>query len=72
MHDDVHSGDVEPAGDIARYAKRAEERFPFLSPEQIRDANKKRPDQPGYNPRTLYIPHDWFKKAKVSEGQRQW
>ncbi|CAL8470971.1 g10513 [Coccomyxa elongata] len=65
-------GGVEPAGDIARYAKRAEERFPFLAPEQIRDANKKRPDQPGYNPRTLYIPPDWFKKAKVSEGQRQW
>ena len=26
----------------------------------------------GYNPRTLHIPPDWFKKAKVSEGQRQW
>lgn len=57
---------------MARYAKRAEDRFPFLSPQEIRDATRKRPGQPGYNPRTLYIPHDWFKKAKVSEGQRQW
>ncbi|EIE20176.1 hypothetical protein COCSUDRAFT_18682, partial [Coccomyxa subellipsoidea C-169] len=64
--------DVEPASDMARYAKRAEDRFPFLSPQEIRDATRKRPGQPGYNPRTLYIPHDWFKKAKVSEGQRQW
>ena len=63
---------MEPASDMARYAKRAEERFPFLAPQEIRDANRKRPGQPGYNPRTLHIPSDWFKKAKVSEGQRQW
>lgn len=66
------AGAAELTCDAARFAARADERFPFLHPDTIRDANKKRPGQPGYNPRTLHIPPDWFKKAKVSEGQRQW
>ncbi len=66
------SGALDTPLDAARYAKRAEERFPFLAPENIRDAARRRPGQPGYSPRTLHIPPGWFKQAKVSEGQRQW
>ncbi len=25
-----------------------------------------------YDPRTLYVPPEWFKTAKVSPGQQQW
>lgn len=28
----------------------------FLKPEHIRDANKKRPNDPDYDPTTLYVP----------------
>ena len=65
------TGAVELCSDAVRFAARTD-RFPFLAPDQLRDANKRRPDHPAYNPRTLYIPSDWFKKANVSEGQRQW
>ena len=69
--DGLCAGAMELCSDAARFASRAD-RFPFLAPEQIRDANRRRPDHPAYNPRTLHIPADWFKKANVSEGQRQW
>ena len=60
------------ASDISRFSARDAARFPFLHPEKIRDAARRRPGDPGYNPTTLYIPPDWFKQQKVSEGQRQW
>lgn len=60
------------AAEQERFAARAAERFPFLDPAKIKDASQKRPGQPGYNPRTLHIPKDWFVKTKVSEGQKQW
>lgn len=56
----------------ARFAARDAARFSFLLPENIRDAKKRRPTDPDYNPHTLYIPPDWFKKNKISEGQKQW
>ena len=67
----LSAGATELCSDAARFAMR-DEKFPFLAPDQVRDANKRRPDHPAYNPRTLHIPPDWFKKANVSEGQRQW
>lgn len=60
------------AAEQERFAARAAERFPFLHPSKIRDAALKRPGDLGFNPRTLHIPKDWFVKAKVSEGQKQW
>jgi hypothetical protein len=36
------------------------------------DAKKHRPDHPDYDPSTLYIPDNWFKANKISEGQQQW
>ncbi len=67
----LSTGAVELCSDAARFATRTD-KFPFLAPDELRDASRRRPDHPAYNPRTLYIPPDWFKKANVSEGQRQW
>ena len=67
----VGTGAMELCSDAARFATRTD-KFPFSAPDQLRDANKRRPDHPAYNPRTLFIPSDWFKKANISEGQRQW
>lgn len=39
-------------------------------PEHIRDANRIRPGEPGYNPQTLHIPSGWFAKWKVRPRQR--
>lgn len=36
-------------------------KYEFLKPEKIRDANKKKIDDPDYNPHTLFVPED-FKK----------
>uniref|UniRef100_A0A1I7RY21 DNA mismatch repair protein n=1 Tax=Bursaphelenchus xylophilus TaxID=6326 RepID=A0A1I7RY21_BURXY len=44
--------------------------FPFLKPENIRDANKRRPDHPDYDPKTLFVPEDFIKEQ--SPGHRQW
>ena len=60
------------AADQERFAARAAERFPFLHPDKIRDGSLRRKGDPGFNPRTLHVPKDWFTKAKVSEGQKQW
>ncbi|GIL69309.1 hypothetical protein Vretimale_13435 [Volvox reticuliferus] len=59
-------------GEAARFADRMATRFSFLHPDSIRDANQRRPDHPDYDPGTLYIPPNWFKEFKISEGQQQW
>ncbi|KXZ50845.1 hypothetical protein GPECTOR_15g531 [Gonium pectorale] len=59
-------------GDAARFADRMASRFPFLHPDAIKDAERRRPDDPEYDPRTLHIPPNWFKEAKISEAQQQW
>ena len=53
------------AEEAERFAARSGERFPFLDPSRIKDAAGKRPGDPGYNPRTLYIPPSWYKDHKV-------
>eukprot|EP00887_Chlorella_sp_A99_P007330 scaffold2.g7330.t1 len=55
-----------------RFAGRDAQRFPFLHPDRRRDAAKRRPGDPGYDPRMLHIPPEWFKQNKVSPGQQQW
>ncbi|GIL60874.1 hypothetical protein Vafri_15713 [Volvox africanus] len=59
-------------GEAARFADRMATRFSFLHPDNIRDANRRRPDHPDYDLRTLFIPPNWFKEFKISEGQQQW
>ncbi|KAL4517804.1 hypothetical protein Ndes2526A_g02182 [Nannochloris sp. 'desiccata'] len=60
------------SSDASRFAGRDAARFPFLHPDKIKDSAKRRPLDPEYDPTTLYIPPDWFKQQKISEGQRQW
>lgn len=33
-----------------------------MKPDKIKDANKKSPSHPDYNPRTLYVPEDFKQK----------
>ncbi|XP_013166336.1 PREDICTED: probable DNA mismatch repair protein Msh6 [Papilio xuthus] len=42
----------------------------WLKPEKIRDANKRRPDHPDYDPTTLYVPPDFY--ITQTPGHKQW
>ncbi|KAJ8951955.1 hypothetical protein NQ318_013625 [Aromia moschata] len=42
----------------------------FLKPDRIRDANKRKPDDPEYNPHTLYVPEQFLKG--LTPAMRQW
>ncbi|KFK39755.1 hypothetical protein AALP_AA3G283400 [Arabis alpina] len=44
-------------------------KFEWLEPSRIRDANRRRPDDPLYDRKTLYIPPDIFKKMSASQKQ---
>ncbi|KAL1190540.1 DNA mismatch repair protein MSH7 [Cardamine amara subsp. amara] len=44
-------------------------KFEWLEPSRIRDANRRRPDDPLYDKKTLYIPPDVFKKMSASQKQ---
>lgn len=49
--------------------------YPFLFPENIRDANNFSKSDPGYNPRTLKVELAQIErvtKSKISPAQRQW
>lgn len=41
-----------------------------MKPQNIRDANKHRPDHPDYNPRTLFVPESF--KSTLTPAMRQW
>ncbi|KAK8686113.1 hypothetical protein V6N13_125140 [Hibiscus sabdariffa] len=55
---------------LERFGKREAEKLHFLGPKVRRDANRKRPRDVNYNPKTLYLPPDFLKN--LSSGQRQW
>lgn len=42
----------------------------FLKPDKIKDKNGKKPSDPGYDLRTLYVPGDFL--AKQTPAHRQW
>ncbi|XP_020582500.1 DNA mismatch repair protein MSH7 isoform X2 [Phalaenopsis equestris] len=44
-------------------------KFEWLNPSTIRDANGRRPNDPLYDQRTLYIPSDSLKKMSASQRQ---
>lgn len=44
-------------------------KFDWLNPSNIRDAIRRRPGDPLYDKRTLYIPPDAFKKMSASQKQ---
>ncbi|KAA3458880.1 DNA mismatch repair protein MSH6 isoform X2 [Gossypium australe] len=47
--------------ELERFGKREEEKLHFLGPEVRRDANRKRPGDANYNPKTLYLPPGFLK-----------
>ncbi|KAJ4956317.1 hypothetical protein NE237_013100 [Protea cynaroides] len=65
-----HIFDNKLTGDVAdRFGAREAEKFRFLG-EGRRDAGRRLPGDVNYDPRTLYLPHDFLKG--LSGGQRQW
>ncbi|CAL4157530.1 unnamed protein product, partial [Meganyctiphanes norvegica] len=48
----------------------AHTRLAWLKPDAIRDIERKRPDHPEYNPRTLFVPDDH--RNSSTPGMRQW
>lgn len=44
-------------------------KFDWLNPSNIRDANRRRPGDPLYDKRTLYIPPDALRKMSASQKQ---
>ncbi|GLJ19028.1 hypothetical protein SUGI_0341380 [Cryptomeria japonica] len=56
-------------GEIAERFNNRTKKFKFLF-EGRRDANGKKPEDPEYDPRTLYLPKDFLKG--LTGGQRQW
>ena len=72
-------GGLAHSSEVARFAARAAERFPFLAPGALRDAAGRRPDHPSYDPSTLLLPPTFprFLTARgeevtLSGGQEQW
>lgn len=65
-----HLPDNGLMGDAAeRFGMREAEKFSFLA-ENRRDANKRRPGDVNYDPRTLHLPPNFLKS--LTGGQRQW
>ncbi|GAB2298057.1 hypothetical protein Dimus_032132 [Dionaea muscipula] len=54
---------------LERFGNREAEKFPFLGKNR-RDANKRRPEDANYDPKTLFLPPEFLKG--LSSGQRQW
>jgi DNA mismatch repair protein MSH6 len=50
-------------------AEGARSKFEWLNPPNIRDANKRRPEDPLYDKRTLFIPPDALRKMSTSQKQ---
>ena len=45
-------------------------KYDFLQPQNIRDINRRRPDDPNYDPKTLYVPMDFLNNQ--TPAIRQW
>ncbi|CAJ0570280.1 unnamed protein product, partial [Mesorhabditis spiculigera] len=58
--------DLDIDGDMAY----EHESWEFLKSEKVRDANRRRPDDPEYDPSTLWIPNDFLEKQ--TPGHTQW
>lgn len=69
----VYAEATSGAESAQRFANRySDAKFKFMAPDVIRDAERNRPEDENYDASTCYIPADWFKKNKISDGQRQW
>lgn len=54
---------------LERFGIREEQKFPFLGKDR-QDANRRRPGDADYDPKTLYLPPQFLKN--LTGGQRQW
>ncbi|KNA19440.1 hypothetical protein SOVF_061540 [Spinacia oleracea] len=61
--------DSKPGNNISQDVPEVGSKFEWLNPSRIRDANGKRPTDPLYDKRTLYIPPDTLKKMSASQKQ---
>ena len=52
------------------YAVKAHMNYSFLKPGKIMDKKRRRPDDPNYDPGTLYVPESFLND--LPPGQRQW
>ena len=75
----LSAADVLAGGGPEQYDAREKFKFPFLLPENIKDARGRRPSDADYDPSTLLLPSTFpkFKDASgelwlVSPGQQQW
>ena len=62
----MHGVQTVTGGEGERFVTRMALRFPFLHPDRIMDANKRRPGHPDHDTRTLFIPSNWFKASALS------
>eukprot|EP00897_Mesotaenium_endlicherianum_P000405 jgi/Mesen1/10365/ME000080S09754 len=62
---------LQLSGEVSeRFGGRNAERFKFLLGKDRKDAKGRRAGDPGYDPRTLYLPPSFV--DKLTGGQRQW
>ncbi|XP_057339297.1 probable DNA mismatch repair protein Msh6 [Microplitis mediator] len=59
-----------PSGPVSGAESWPHLKYSFLQPDEIRDAEKRRPDDPEYNPKTVYIPDKFLNEQTPS--MRQW
>jgi len=61
--------DLKPVSKLPPEVSETVSKFEWLDPSRIRDANGRRPDDPLYDKKTLYIPPDVLKKMSASQKQ---
>ncbi|KAJ8442394.1 hypothetical protein Cgig2_018650 [Carnegiea gigantea] len=61
--------DPKPGNNLPLEVSETASKFEWLDPSRIRDANRRRPGDPFYDKRTLYIPPDVLKKMSASQKQ---
>eukprot|EP00210_Caulerpa_lentillifera_P006645 g6348.t1 len=54
------------------YSTREVELFPFLLQDQIKDSAGRVPGDADFHKGSVFIPESFFKKNRISEGQKQW
>ncbi|CAO2822828.1 unnamed protein product [Amaranthus hypochondriacus] len=63
------AGDSKPGNKIPLDVSEVASKFEWLHASKIKDANGRRPSDPLYDKRTLYIPPDTLKKMSASQRQ---
>lgn len=56
----VKSAEPQTPAPLVEEGSWTHNKLEWLKPDKIRDAMKRRPDHPDYDPRTLYVPPDFY------------